>query len=34
MMAVMKDNPSVSGTNSQWYMAVRANWALDQSTRE
>ena len=28
---MMTASPSVSGTNSQWYIAVRANCALDQS---
>ncbi len=32
MIARMKARPRVSGTNSQWYIAVSANWARDQPT--
>ena len=32
MIATISDRPIVSGTNSQWYMAVSANCARDQST--
>ena len=32
MMPMISARPNVSGTKSQWYMAVRANCALDQST--
>ena len=31
MMPISKASPNVSGTNSQWYIAVRANCARDQS---
>ena len=34
MMPISNASPSVSGTNSQWYIAVRANCARDQSIRE
>ena len=30
--AIRKPRPRVRGTNSQWYMAVRANCHLDRST--
>jgi hypothetical protein len=33
-MATKNDNPKVRGTNIQWYIAVRANCALDQSTND
>ncbi|GGD33057.1 hypothetical protein GCM10007235_01110 [Pseudoxanthomonas indica] len=32
MMAIMKDRPSVNGTNRKWYMAVSANCKRDSST--
>ena len=34
MMPMMTPRPSVSGTKSQWYMAVSANCARDQSISE
>ena len=30
-MAITIARPRVSGTNSQWYAAVIANWILDQT---
>ena len=33
-MAITTAKPSVRGTKIQCYMAVRANWALDQSISE
>ena len=33
-IAITKPIPSVSGTKSQWYIAVMANMIRDQSTSE
>ena len=33
-MAIISANPSVNGTNIQWYIAVKANCALDQSIND
>ncbi len=33
-MATITESPNVSGTNSQWYIAVSANCALDQSIND
>src|SRR4249920_168151 len=32
MMTRIHDNPSVSGTNRKWYIAVTANWSRETST--
>ena len=34
MIPITTASPSVRGTKIQWYMAVIANWALDQSISE
>ena len=34
MTAITTPRPSVSGTKTQWYMAVMANCARDHSTNE